>query len=92
MLAWMENPTRTSKALKASAGGTTRTLSSLNTTSLLASGGGWQIYAETGKAHSWNSANGTVRVRLDVAPMQIYVAGAAMVFTVGAAVYRVGLD
>ena len=92
VLAWMETPTTTSKVLKASAGGSTRTLSSLSTANLLANGGGWVVYAEAGKAYSWNSATGAAKPRLDVAPSQAYAAGGAMVFTVGTAVYRVGLD
>jgi hypothetical protein len=92
VLAWMEVPTTTSKVLKASAGGSTRTLSSLSTANLLANGGGWVVYAEAGKAYSWNSATGAAKLRLDVAPAQAYVAGGAMVFTVGTAVYRIGLD
>ncbi len=92
VLAWMEAPTTTSKVLKASAEGSTRTLSSLSTVNLLANGGGWVVYAEAGKAYSWNSATGAAKLRLDVAPAQAYVAGGAMVFTVGTAVYRIGLD
>jgi len=92
VLTWMETPTTTSRALKASAGGTTHTLSSLSTASLLANGGGWVVYVAAGKAYSWNSATGTATLRLDVVPTQAYVAGGAMVFTVGASVYRVGLD
>jgi hypothetical protein len=92
VLAWMETPTTTSRALKAAAGGTTRTLSSLSTANLLANGGGWVVFAEAGRAYSWNSATGTAKLRLDVGPAQAYVAGGAIVFTVGTAVYRVGLD
>lgn len=92
VLAWVETPTTTSRALKASASGTTRIVSSLSTANLLANGGGWVVYAEAGKAYSWNSATGTATLRLDVVPGQAFVAGGAMVFTVGTAVYRVGLD
>jgi hypothetical protein len=92
VLTWMETPTTTSRALKASAGGTTHTLSSLSTASLLANGGGWVVYVAAGKAYSWKAATGTATLRLDVVPTQAYVAGGAMVFTVGASVYRVGLD
>jgi len=92
VLAWMETPTTTSRALKASAGGSTRTLSSLSTANLLANGSGWVVYAEAGKAYSWNSATGSSKLRLDVSPTQAFAAGGAMVFTVGTAVYRVGLD
>ena len=92
VLAWMESASPTSVALKASAGGTTRTLSSLSTASLLANGGGWVVYAEGGKAYSWNAATGIDRLRLDVAPAQAYVAGGSMIFTLGSSVYRVALD
>jgi hypothetical protein len=92
VLAWMENLGPTSQALRASANGSTNTLSSLSTTSLLANGGGWVVYAEAGKAYSWNAGTGTARLRLDIAPEQVYVAGGAMVFTLGASVYRVALD
>jgi hypothetical protein len=92
VLAWVEAPSTATRALKASAGGTTRIVSSLSTANLLANGGGWVVYAEAGKAYSWNSATGIAKLRLDVAPGQAFVAGGAMVFTLGNAVYRVGLD
>ena len=93
VLAWMETPTTTSKALKASsADGTTRTISSLSTANLLASGGGRVAYAEGGKTYTWSSSTGQSTLRLDTAPGQVFIAGGAMVFTLGPTVYRVGLD
>jgi hypothetical protein len=93
VLAWMETPTTTSRALKASsADGTTRTLSSLSTANLLANGGGRVAYGEGGKTFSWASSTGQTTLRLDTAPGQLFFAGGAMVFTVGPTVYRVGLE
>jgi len=92
VLAWLETSATTGVALKASVGGTTRALSSLSSANLLANGGGWVVFGEAGKVYSWNSVTGTARLRLDVAPAQAYVAGGALVFSVGASVYRVGLD
>ena len=92
LLAWMETPT-TSKALKASsADGTTRTISSLSTANLLANGGGRVAYGEGGKTYTWASGTGQSTLRLDTAPGQLFMAGGAMVFTVGPTVYRVGLE
>jgi hypothetical protein len=92
VLAWMEAPTTTSKALKASAVGTTRTISSLSTASLLANGGGRVAYGEGGKTYTWASSTGTSTLRLDTAPGQLFMAGGAVVFTVGPSVYRVGVE
>lgn len=92
VLAWMETPTTMSRALQSSAGGSTRTLSSLSTANLLANGGGWVVYVEAGKPYSSNSATECSKLRLDVSPTQAFAAGGAVVFTVGTAVYRVGLD
>jgi tRNA pseudouridine55 synthase len=52
VLAWVETPTTTSRALKASAGSTTSTLSSLSTATLLANGGGRVAYGEGGKTYT----------------------------------------
>jgi hypothetical protein len=92
VLAWVETPSTTSRALKTSVGGMTRTLSSLSTVNLLANGSGWVVYSEAGKVYSWNATSGLSKLRLDVAPGQAYVSGGAMVFTLGVSVYRVGLD
>ena len=92
VLAWMETPTTTSKALKASADGTTRTISSLSTATLLANGGGRVAYGEGGKTYTWASGTGQSTLRLDTAPGQVFIAGGALVFTVGPTVYRVGLE
>jgi hypothetical protein len=50
------------------------------------------VYAEGGKAYSWNAATGIDRLRLDVAPAQAFVASGSMIFTLGTSVYRVALD
>jgi hypothetical protein len=92
VLAWMETPTTTSKALKASADGTTRTISSLSSATLLANRGGRVAYTEAGKTYSWASSTGLTTLRLETAPGQLFIAGSAMVFTLGPSVYRVGLD
>jgi hypothetical protein len=92
VLAWVETPTATSKALKAFADGTTRTISSLSTAALLANGGGRVAYVEAGKTYSWAASSGQSVLRLDTAPGQFFLAGGAMVFTVGPTVYRVVLD
>jgi hypothetical protein len=92
VLAWVETPTATSKALKAFADGTTRTISSLSTATLLANGGGRVAYVEAGKTYTWATGTGQSTVRLDTAPGQLFLAGGAMVFTVGPTVYRVDLE
>jgi hypothetical protein len=92
VLAWMEAPTTTSKALKASTDGTTRTISSLSSATLLANRGGRVAYTEAGKTYSWASSTGQTALRLETAPRELFIAGSAMVFTLGPSVYRVGLD
>jgi hypothetical protein len=92
VLAWMEAPTTTSKALKASADGTARTLSNLSSATLLANRGGRVAYTEAGKTYTWVSSTGQSTLRLDTAPGQLFMAGGAIVFSVGPSVYRVGLD
>lgn len=80
------------RALKASAGSTTSTLSSLSTATLLAIGGGRVTYGEGGKTYTWAASTGQTTLRLDTAPGQVFIAGGALVFTVGPSVYRVGLE
>jgi hypothetical protein len=64
VLAWVETPTATSKALKTFADGTTRTISSLSTATLLANGGGRVAYVEAGKTYTWATSSGQpTRVR-----------------------------
>ena len=92
VLAWMEAPTATSRALKASAGSIPSTLSSLSTATLLATGGGQVAYGEGGKTYSWAASTGQSTLRLDTAPGQLFMAGGAMVLTVGPSVYRVVLE
>jgi hypothetical protein len=92
VLAWVEAPTANSKAIKAFADGTTRTISSLSTANFLANGGGRVAYGEAGKAYTWSSSTGLSTLRLDTAPGQVFIAGGAMIFTVGSTVYRVGLE
>jgi len=92
VLAWMETPTTTSRALKAATDGTTRTISSLSSATLLANGGGGVAYGEGGKTYTWASSTGQSTLRLDTAPGQVFIAGGAIVFTVGPSVYRVGLE
>jgi hypothetical protein len=92
VLAWVETPTATSKALKAFADGTTRTISSLSTASLLANGAGRVAYVEAGKTYTWTTSTGLSTLRIDTTPGQLFLAGGAMVFTVGTSVYRQGLE
>jgi hypothetical protein len=92
VLAWVETPPTTSRALKASAGSTTSTLSSLSTATLLVNGGGRVAYSEGGKTYTWTASTGQTTLRLDTAPGQVFIAGGALVFTVGPSVYRVGLE
>jgi hypothetical protein len=92
VLAWVETPTTTSRALKASAGSTTSTLSNLSTATLLANGGGRVAYGEGGKTYTWTASTSQTTLRLDTAPGQVFIAGGALVFTVGSSVYQVGLE
>jgi hypothetical protein len=92
VLAWMEAPGPSSRALRAAQGGIIRTLSSLGSANLLANREGWVVYTEDGKTYTWNAVTAATRLRLDVTPTQVEVADGALVFTLGTSVYRVVLD
>jgi len=92
VLAWQELLTPTSLAVKAWTAGTTTTLSTLSSTSLIGSTNGRVVYTAGGKVYSWHAASGATTLLLDVMPSNPFVAGGALVFAFEAAVYRVPLE
>jgi len=93
VLAWVENGVGGARAIKASTASATSTLSSLSTASLLANAGGRVVFTQQGKLLVFQAATGLITVRADTVPAgPVFVAGGALVFTVGSSVYRVPLD
>jgi hypothetical protein len=93
VLAWVENGAGGARAIKASTASATSTLSSLSTASLLANAGGRVAFTQQGKLYVFQAATGLITVRADTVPAgPVFVAGGALVFTVGSSVYRVPLD
>ena len=105
LLAWRETATTagagrtgglvtTVTGIKANAGGTTSTVSSLSTAVLYGAGGGHLVFGESGKTYSWNAATRSSTLRLDAAPNQVMVSGTTMYFVMGAtqSVYRLLLN
>jgi hypothetical protein len=91
VLAWVE-ATPSTKTLKASAAGSTYTLSALSSTTLHAVGGGAVVYGEQGKLYLWKaSAPSSSRLLLEAAVGDVKIADGHVLFTVGAAVYRVAI-
>lgn len=91
VLAWVET-TPSSKALKASAAGSTYTLSAMSTTTLHAVGGGAVVYSQQGKLYLWKaSAPSSSRLLLEAAAGDVKISAGHVVFTVGTAVYRVAI-
>jgi hypothetical protein len=77
--------------VKAATASATTVLSPRSSGVLYASGEGKVIYGEDGWVYSWNSLTGQRTLRLETTPGVVFVTGGAMIFTVNAAVYRVGL-
>ncbi|MEI8302780.1 MAG: hypothetical protein WCG13_05770 [Burkholderiales bacterium] len=90
VLAWRE-PYPNSPSVKAATASAATVLSPLSSGVLYASGEGKVIYGEGGWVYSWNSVTGLRTLRLETTPGAVFVTGGAMIFTVNAAVYRVGL-
>jgi hypothetical protein len=97
VVAWVENLSGGGKALKATTGGSVSTLSNLSTATLLAVGGGYVIYTESGKTYSWNSTSGEKVLRLDGASGQTFASsytrldGDQMIFAINASFYQITL-
>ena len=70
----------------------TRTQAAAMLAGLLANGGGRVAYGEGGKTYTWTASTGQTTLRLDTVPGQVFIAGGALVFTVGPSVYRVGVE
>jgi hypothetical protein len=93
VLAWEEyNASASNRVVKADTLGGTVTLSALSTARLIGNGGGYVVYGQHSKLYSWGAATGQSTLRVDVTPDSVLVGGGAMVFNIGTAVYRVGLN
>jgi hypothetical protein len=92
LLVWQE-ASLTSGAIKVSDGTTTTTLSSLLTTRLLGTGGGYVLFEDTEKLYVWSSAKGT-QVLFDAIPGSPTITGHVVYFTNGTsnALYQVTLN
>ncbi|MCX7241265.1 MAG: Ig-like domain-containing protein [Burkholderiales bacterium] len=93
VLTWLET-TSTSKALKALVNGATSTVSSVTSSVLYGTGGGFVVFGELGKTYSWNAKTKSSTLLIDAAPNQVLLSGSTLYFVMGAskAVYRVGLN
>jgi hypothetical protein len=92
VLAWVETGIGGARAVKAATMGNVYTLSILNTSTLLAVGGGQVAYAEQGKVYTFDAATGQTRLRVDTLPAgPVFITGGALVFSVGASIYSVSL-
>ena len=104
VLAWRETVTSTStgrfggtvttvSGIKASALGSTSTVSSLSSAVLYGAGAGQLLFGESGKVYSWNAATRSSTLRIDAAPSQVMVGGTSVYFAMGATqtVYRITL-
>ncbi|MFM7532153.1 MAG: hypothetical protein ACKO5J_06650, partial [Rubrivivax sp.] len=92
VLAWVETGTGGARAIKAATTTNVFTLSSLSSSSLLAVGGGQVAFQQQGKVYTFDAAPGLTRLRVDAQPTgTVFISGGALVFPVGASVYRVPL-
>ena len=92
LLAWVENGTGGARAIKAATTANVFTLSSLSNSSLLAVGGGQVAFLQQGKVYTFDATSGLTRLRVDAQPAgSVFITGGALVFNVGASVYRVAL-
>jgi uncharacterized protein (DUF1778 family) len=104
VLAWRETLTSTSTGryggpvttvtgIKASALGSTSTVSSLSSAVLYGAGAGQLLFGESGKVYSWNAATRSSTLRIEAAPNQVMVSGSSVYFVMGATqtVYRLAL-
>lgn len=104
VLAWRETVTSTSTGqfggpvttvtgIKASALGSTSTVSSLSSAVLYGAGAGQLLFGESGKVYSWNAATRSSTLRIEAAPNQVMVSGGNVYFVMGATqtVYRLML-
>lgn len=93
VLTWLES-TGTSKSLKAFVNGATSTVSSVTSSVLYGTGGGFVVFGELGKTYSWNASTKSSTLIIDAAPNQVLLSGSTLYFVMGAskAVYRVVLN
>lgn len=90
VLAWVQEGLGGARAIQAVGTGGVHTLSNLNTSALLAVGGGQVAYTHQGKLYTFDPANGQARLRADAAPAgPVFISGGSLVFAIGASVYRV---
>ena len=93
VLTWLET-TSTSKALKALVNGATSTVSSMTSSVLYTTGGGFVVFGESGKTYRWNANTKSSTLLIDAAPNQVMQSGSTLYFVMGASktVYRVVLN
>ena len=104
VLAWRETVSSTNtgrfggtattvSGIKASALGSTSTVSSLSSAVLYGAGAGQLLFGESGKVYSWNAATRSSTLRIEAAPNQVMVSGSSVYFVMGTTqtVYRLVL-
>ena len=102
--AWIENTTSTGTygstittitGLKASTtDNSVYSLSASSSVSLLAVGGGFVVFSESGKVYSWNSTTKTRKLIIDASPSQVFMNGTTVYFAMGTAqsVYKITVN
>ncbi|MFM7703657.1 MAG: hypothetical protein ACKO6D_01835, partial [Rubrivivax sp.] len=93
VLAWVESGPGGARAIKAATATQVYTLSSVSGSVLLAVGGGQVAFQQQGKVYTFDSATGQTRLRVEGGwpGGPAFMAGGALVFNVGASVYRITL-
>ena len=92
LLAWVEAGVGGVQVIKAATTSSVYTLSNLNTSALLAVGGGQVAYVHQNKVYTFDAATGQSRMRVDALPVgSVFITGGSLVFTIGSTVYRVPL-
>ncbi len=93
VLTWMES-TSTNKALKALVRGTSSTISTLTSSVLYGTSGGFVVFGEQGKVYRWSANTHSSTLLIDAAPSQVLQGKNTLYFVMGASqsVYRLGLN
>ncbi|HSV79184.1 MAG TPA: PKD domain-containing protein [Ramlibacter sp.] len=91
VLAWLERTPNFEYTLRASTASGVTTIASGLGLGLWSAGGGFVIYSDGAKTYAWNAATGQASLKIDAVPAEQFVAGGALVFRIGSAIYRVSL-